>query len=110
MGDVLETCSTCFSRVKPLVTGDTGSVPETCSLWENSPVNYSQVLNIEFELPKFHCDILKIQQWSNTNLFVSTAACVSFAAAFAFDERKKTKKLRILLVSSVTKNKIVVYH
>ena len=52
-----------------------------------------------------------MQEWSNTNLFVSTAACVSSAAAtYAFDERKKTKKLRILLVSSVTKNKIVVYH
>lgn len=33
MEDVLETRGTCFSRVKPLTTGgDTGGVPETCSL------------------------------------------------------------------------------
>lgn len=52
MEDVLETRGTCFSRVKPLTTGDTGGVPETCSLLRNSLVNYSQDLNIEFELTK----------------------------------------------------------
>ena len=47
MEDVLETCSTCFSRVKPLITGDTGGVPETCSL-----------------LRKFSCKLLsRLKHW-----------------------------------------------